>query len=105
MRLLDGITDSIHMNLGKLWKIVRDREAWHAAVHGIRKSQKGLSNEQQHIYIHTHTYKVTNRDLLYSTGNSTQYFVMTYMGKESKKRVGTRVTDSLWCTPQTNTAL
>ena len=44
MRLLDGITDSIYLNLGKLWKAVRDREAWHAAVHGIRKSQTGLSN-------------------------------------------------------------
>ena len=53
--MLDGITDSIHMNLGKLWKIVRDREAWHAGAHGIRKSQKGLRNEQQHIYIYTHT--------------------------------------------------
>ena len=39
MRLLDSITDGIDMNFGKLWEMVRDREAWHAAVHGVTKSQ------------------------------------------------------------------
>ena len=44
MRWLDGITDAKNMNLGKLQEMVRDGEAWHAAVHGVAKNQTRLGN-------------------------------------------------------------
>ena len=55
MRWLDGNTDSVDMNVSKLYEIVKDSEAWHAAVHGVTKSwtqlSKGTTTEGLYVYL------------------------------------------------------
>ena len=60
LRWLDGITDAMGMNLGKFWEMVRDREVWHAEIHGAAKIQNDWASEQQQqllsIYINLEKY-------------------------------------------------
>ena len=50
MGWLDGIIDAMDLNLSKLWEIVKNREAWHAVVHGVCRVRYDLATEQQHLF-------------------------------------------------------
>ena len=63
------------MNLSKFQKIVKDRKVWHIAVHWVTKSQTQLTDWRTTMYTQLHIKQIIHKDLLYTTGNSTQYSI------------------------------
>ena len=70
MKWLDGVFDSMCMNLGKLWEIVNDRGAWCAAIHGVARSQTGLSDWTTIKEIRKRKYQYFSLDVVITVGDA-----------------------------------